>query len=134
MFNLSTHIGLIMTAMLVSCSDGGANDTILANDIKTINVVDETATELTLDLGEDISVNTSVTVTPTITGNVTSYTWSAVSGPGNVSFSDTSTELPTISFDADGSYTISLIIANTMYYAEDEIVINYKSSISSATI
>ena len=84
-----------MTAMLVSCSDGGANDTILANDIKTINVVDETATELTLDLGEDISVNTSVTVTPTITGNVTSYTWSAVSGPGNVGFSDTSTELPT---------------------------------------
>ena len=121
-----------------ACSDGGVRDTILTSAIESVNITSgsELAEDepLTLSLEEDFFANSEVSPTAVIGGEAISYQWKMESGPGNAVFSDASTLNPSIAFDLDGDYVISLTISDASDSVSDEVRITYKGSKPEASV
>lgn len=67
-----------------------------------------------VNVGADLELNAQSTIDATVTeANVQSYSWTKVSGPGNIVFGSSTSEDTTIAADSDGTYVIRLTVSDT---------------------
>lgn len=82
----------------------------------------------TVSLGADLIKASSFTLTPTVT-NATTFQWSKVSGPGNVTFSSPQTKDTDVSADVDGVYVIRLTVTDAEgSSASDELSFDWQTT------
>ncbi len=92
--------------------------------------IDATATTTTVDVGELVNLVGQVELNGSTTGNWT-YNWRKIDGPGNAVFTNITTAVPTVSFDAPGTYRLAfrandeaVAIPDKFYTVIDYITIN----------
>ncbi len=96
--------------------------TIVDNDNQTPTVDAGTDQTITLPASANLSGTASDDGLPNPPGALT-YTWSQVSGPGTVTFGDTSALATTATFSVDGTYVLQLQASDSVLSATDTVTI-----------
>lgn len=103
-------------------ADGGEDTALITITVDAINdpPVVNAGSSLAGSLSSSFALSGSVT-DDSHPGTTLTYVWSKVSGPGNVSFSDTALLNPTAQFSTTGSYTLRLTATDTEHSVSDDI-------------
>ncbi len=85
-------------------------------------------TDRSVTLGTAVTLNGSVTDDGLPSQTLLGHTWSKISGPGNVTFSNDQALNPTASFSAAGTYVLQLTASDSQLLAWDQVAIVVSTS------
>ncbi|MCP4967464.1 MAG: hypothetical protein GY926_19800, partial [bacterium] len=97
----------------------GANGTGPTNQPPTVNA----GPDQTIALPNTATLNGTITDDGLPTGATVTHTWTKISGPGTVTFTNPNTEDTTATFSQHGTYTLKLEANDTQHTANDQIEI-----------
>jgi len=110
-------------------------DVVIENDPPTVN----TAPQVNAGANRSVTLPNTLMLPGTVSDDglpnppaAVTTTWSQVSGPGTVSFTDASSVSSTVSFDVDGTYTLRLAADDGALVSSDEMQVTVQPAPNSA--